>query len=401
MVTRAYIVGGSGGSGDAVIGGLSVVLRQALSLQDAGVEQVFVIDGPADRLRADRRLRLRVEERGADAAGSDADAIVAAAGTIWHPSIVARLARTSIDAGRAIACASDAGHAAIYLCGRNRVAEIVAALASGRSIGDAAPSACRPGEFIATTTTDADRRVATTLLLRSLQKPSDGLASRYLHRPISRAVTRWLLPWPVTPNAMTLFAAVFGVAGAIVASRGGYWRVLAGAALFEVQNILDGCDGEIARLKYLRSRGGEWLDQVIDDVLNIAFLIAVAIALTRGGSRYAMWTAVVAAAAQAIHAAGLYAGLLLKGGGRGSVARLRWWVGGGQGGSVAGDLTRRDILSAAYVVAAALDLVAVIFVWHAALTVGSAVVTTLQWIVWGGPGVQTEGDGVADGAAAV
>ena len=68
-------------------------------------------------------------------------------------------------------------------------------------------------------------------LLRSLEKPTDGLASRYLHRAISREITRIVLPWRVTPNAMTIVAALFGFLGVAIAYRGGYGNLLAGAAL--------------------------------------------------------------------------------------------------------------------------------------------------------------------------
>jgi phosphatidylglycerophosphate synthase len=397
VVTRAYIVDAV--SGGAAVGGLTVLLRQALSLQDAGVDGLIVVGGSGAAMRSDARVRLRIDEAHADGLPPDATAIVVSADVVWHPSLVKRLSRTHVAADEVISCRSPGGDAALYLCGRDRVRSVVLALAARRvPVIESVPFTLEPREFVASARTDGERRRATTLLLRSLAKPSDGLASRHLHRPISRLVTRALLSRQVTPNAMTLFAAVFGVAGAFVAARGGYWNVLAGTGLFEVQNILDGCDGEIARLKYLRSRSGEWLDQVIDDALNIAILASIGVALARGGHPFARTVTIVAVVAQAVHVAGLYAGLLIKAGGRGSVARLRWWIGSGEGGTFVGDLTRRDILSAAYVAAAAMNGVAVVFLWHAALTVGSAVVTTLQWIVWGGPGVQAEGDGAAERA---
>ncbi|HEV3139609.1 MAG TPA: CDP-alcohol phosphatidyltransferase family protein, partial [Vicinamibacterales bacterium] len=202
-----------------------------------------------------------------------------------------------------------------------------------------------------------------------------------------------------TPNAMTIVAALFGIAGVLIAYRGGYANFLAGAALFWIQNILDGCDGEIARMKYLRSRAGEWLDQIVDDALNIAFLVAVGLALARGGQRFAWWLTAIAVVAQVVHVVGLYAALLFRAGGRGSVAMLRWWVGDPTENRTLGDLTRRDVLSLAYLVAALLNVIAIVFVWQTALTVGSAVVTTLQWAVWGGPGVQTDGGAEPAGEA--
>ena len=98
---------------------------------------------------------------------------------------------------------------------------------------------------------------------------------------------------------------------------------------------------------------------------------------------------------------GLYAGLIVKAGGRGSVATLKWWV----GDAIAnpdrrslGDFTRRDFLSLFYVVCALFNVVAVALVWHVAVTIGSAIVTTWQWIAWGGPDVYADADGVTDPA---
>jgi phosphatidylglycerophosphate synthase len=403
MIKRAYLVGNGAVRVDLEIGGLSSLLRQALSLQDAGIEELFLVGAPPDVIPGDPRLRLRV---GSDPTAHDRDAIVAIAGCVWHPAIVRRLVRTSIDPESVIAVASS--EAAIYACGSRRVATVIAALGSDIDtrlrIDKRDPG---PGEFIvlprrsrkAKATTDADRAKATTLLLRSLEKSTDGVVSRRLHRPLSRAVTEQLLRWPVTPNMMTLFAAAFGIAGVAVAWRGGYLNILIGALLFEVQNVLDGCDGEIARLKYLRSRAGEWLDQVIDDVLNITFLSAVGVALSRDGGQWAWRLTVICIAAQVIHVIGLYSGLILRAGGRGNVATLRWWVGGtGNGGSgrMLGDLTRRDFVSFAYVVSALLNLAVVAFIWHALITVGSAIVSTLQWIAWNGPEVYAEADGMTD-----
>ena len=416
MIKRAYLVGGLRAVPDDQIGGLPILLRQALSLQDAGIDDIVLVGVSALSLRADPRLRIAVHEMPGAPTQSVVDAIVAPAGCVWHPAIARRLARMPIGPSEWVGVGS--GTAVVYACGRLRVAEIVGLLATATAPPgvEGAPVAPRPPEFVIVPRTASERRTATTCLLQSLEKPTDGIASRHLHRPISLAITRRLLPYRITPNQMTLAASVFGVAGVAMAFRGGYWPLLAGAALFETQNILDGCDGEIARLTYLRSRAGEWLDQVIDDVLNIAFLSCVGFALARQGHPYAWWLAFVSLVFQVVHVAGLYSGLILKAGGRGNVATLRWWVGGNSSAEAAdgpvrpvrlrairtaGDLTRRDFIAVSYLVCTALNIVSVIFVWHVAVTIGSALVTTLQWIAWGGPDVQSADDVRADAASEV
>jgi phosphatidylglycerophosphate synthase len=192
----------------------------------------------------------------------------------------------------------------------------------------------------------------------------------------------------------------------LIVSRGGYWSVLAGTALFEAQGILDGCDGEIARIKHLQSRAGEWFDQVADDVLNIALLISVGVGLAAEGYRYVLPLTKVALVAQIVYAVALYAGLLKHGGG-GSVARLRWWIDGprppaspGRDRSsdrfwrfiigTFGDLTRRDFISFFYLASAIAGWLHAAFVWQALVTIGSGVATSVQWLVWGGPELQSQ-----------
>ena len=398
MIRRACLVGPP--AGDEVIAGLPILLRQALSLQDAGIDVLILIGLSSSSLRGDPRVRLALVESTADDGSlRESPAIIARAGTIWHPRVVRRLVRTAIDADGIVAVGSPA--AAVVLCGNNRVPGTLAATrADLSSVPAALPHA---PEFVIQPLDDAGRREATRLLLRSLDKPADGFVSRHLHRPISRSVTGRLLPWPITPNAMTVIAALFGLVGVAVAIRGGYWNLVAGAVLFELQNVLDGCDGEIARLKHLRSWAGEWLDQVVDDVVNIAFLVGVGLGIANGNADHwaarLVWIALVA---QVVHVIGLYAGLIVKAGGRGSVATLRWWVGGGTETDARsrflGDLTRRDFYSLLYVVTALLNAPAIALVWHAVVTVCSAVVSTVQWIAYRGPEYDADTDGIADPA---
>ena len=161
--------------------------------------------------------------------------------------------------------------------------------------------------------------------MRTLFKPTDGIISRKLNRHISLQVTRALLDTPVTPNQMTLVAMAFGLAAIGVVWYCGAAGLIAGAVLLQIQSILDGCDGEISRLKYLRSRLGEWLDQVFDDVVNLGYFAVVGYTLYAAGSSIAGWLTVLGAGAHLVYQAALYTALLTRGGGSGSVTSIRWW----------------------------------------------------------------------------
>ena len=127
-----------------------------------------------------------------------------------------------------------------------------------------------------------DERGDALELLRRSGKPQDGLVSRYLNRPISRAVTAQLLKYPITPSGWTLFILIFPIGGALLFLRGTYSAIVAGMILFQLYSALDGCDGEIARIKHLESESGRRLDSWCDIGSNI--LLAFALGLGLGGS---------------------------------------------------------------------------------------------------------------------
>ena len=117
--------------------------------------------------------------------------------------------------------------------------------------------------------------------LRAGGKSQDGLVSRLVNRPISRAVSRALLQTPVTPNAWTLLIFIFPLIGAVFLARGDYANVVAGILFFQIYSILDGCDGEIARARYLESPRGRQLDTACDVIGNLLLVLALGVGLSR------------------------------------------------------------------------------------------------------------------------
>jgi phosphatidylglycerophosphate synthase len=118
-------------------------------------------------------------------------------------------------------------------------------------------------------------------LLRHSGKSQDGIVSKFLNRPISRVITRLLLKLPITPNAWTILTFALAPVAFVFLVRGDYTGFLAGTAVFQVINILDGCDGEIARAKYLDSERGRRLDAFCDFLANLIFVLCLGIGLFR------------------------------------------------------------------------------------------------------------------------
>lgn len=138
--------------------------------------------------------------------------------------------------------------------------------------------------------TPADLAEARRKLLASLRKASDGPISRYLNRPLSTALSRLLVHTPVTPNQISVSTLVLSLIGAGFAVAGGYLNFLVAGLLFQIASIVDGTDGEIAKLKFLSSHRGEWVDTVCDNLSYLAFLVGLTIGVYRSGfpSYYAL-----------------------------------------------------------------------------------------------------------------
>jgi len=105
---------------------------------------------------------------------------------------------------------------------------------------------------------------AEKILMGTLRKSSDGPVSRYLNRPLSTRISKHLLKTPLTPNMISFASFIVSIIGALLFFQGGWLSLAMGGALVQLSSILDGCDGEIARLKFKRTEFGGWFDSVLD-----------------------------------------------------------------------------------------------------------------------------------------
>lgn len=113
-------------------------------------------------------------------------------------------------------------------------------------------------------------------LLQGLVKDTEGFMSKHFERKISLSLTRHAVITPMTPNEMTIFSALIGVVGACFFLSPSRWMNFVGALLFWLSSVLDGCDGEMARLKFIESRFGGVLDFWADNVVHSAVFFCIA-----------------------------------------------------------------------------------------------------------------------------
>ncbi|MBI4051244.1 MAG: CDP-alcohol phosphatidyltransferase family protein [Elusimicrobia bacterium] len=112
-----------------------------------------------------------------------------------------------------------------------------------------------------------------------LSKPQDSFISRYFDRRISGAITCRLVKTSVTPNQVTWVSITLGLLGTLLLLSPGTYLGFVGTLFIWFHSVLDGCDGELARLKNMQSRWGALLDFFGDNVVHVALFSALAVGL--------------------------------------------------------------------------------------------------------------------------
>jgi choline kinase/phosphatidylglycerophosphate synthase len=121
--------------------------------------------------------------------------------------------------------------------------------------------------------TPADVRAARRAHRRSLTKASDGPVARYLNRPVSTRVSMAIARFRPHPDVLSVIAFLLGLGGAAL-----LWTGTGPAAAVAVQlaSILDGVDGEVARLQNRARAQGALLDGVLDRLADAAVAAGLA-----------------------------------------------------------------------------------------------------------------------------
>jgi phosphatidylglycerophosphate synthase len=114
-------------------------------------------------------------------------------------------------------------------------------------------------------------------IIRATAKPTDGIVSRHINRPVSQAISAHLLrlSW-ISPGHATFANVLVGLAMvAALVHLPAHLALIVGALLFQAASVLDGVDGEIARATFRESPRGAMLDSLVDAVTNLAFVAGV------------------------------------------------------------------------------------------------------------------------------
>jgi phosphatidylglycerophosphate synthase len=256
------------------IAGLPLLRRIVLAAERAGFERVLVHRLACPDARLLESTGAGVLGLGAAAADGPARVVLLPANVLpqtrWlHSLREAPLPPDTLELDPSVVAAIESGRPGDILeaaAGAATAEDLIGTLSRHLTCTDR--SADPAGRFPLATAADAGR--AEAWLLRSLIKDAEGFMSRHVERPLSLALTRRLVATRMTPNAMTFVSLAVGLLGAPFFLSSELAGQLTGALLFLTHSILDGCDGELARLKFLESRYGALLDFWGDNLVHVA-----------------------------------------------------------------------------------------------------------------------------------
>jgi phosphatidylglycerophosphate synthase len=121
-----------------------------------------------------------------------------------------------------------------------------------------------------------DKAVAEKYLSEAIRHATTGPVARFLNKRISLPISIFLSKLWISPNAITAFNIIIGVfSGVFIADGNNYWAILFGATLFQAASIIDGCDGEVAKLTFRGSKFGQYIDTISDNLSLASVLIGL------------------------------------------------------------------------------------------------------------------------------
>ena len=293
----------------ARLAGLPLAERVLRPAHRAGYSRIVVWlpDGtcngePSSRLRrlartiggAVRIARNENEWRNALAELAPTDAVTAiGAGTVVSTALLedARDLPVTTDGVRDVPAGPDfrvSGVLRLTAAGAASPAAVLAQLAERRQRAEPLPSGVDVSHGRARlalrVTTPADLPVAEQTIRRSSYKDTDAKVARF-NRRMSLPISIALMPTPLTPNQLSVMLVAIGFYSAWLFSTGHYAAGVLGAFFSLAASVLDGCDGEIARLRYQESALGCWIETFGD----YSYYIAIFIGLTIGAVRQTGW----------------------------------------------------------------------------------------------------------------
>ena len=289
-IEQGILVFPAGAATDVQIAGRTLLQRGIRTMASAGIERVLVVL-PPDHAPISKSLvpdlDIQVEQTTPEAARlPDAPFLLLRGDCVHHPSSLQALVDAGLQRDDLVAQTSDSGRVSsgAFLCAPG-------ALPPDALTGDLWSSlAARPHrcEDIAPhlwqrVGDKRSARAAKNMLFDQVSKATSGTVARLLNVRISVPISKLIVDTGISPNMVTFFMVLCpGLFAAYLATQpDDYLRLACAGVLWQLASILDGCDGEIARVKLAETKFGAWFDTVTDNLAYLCGYIALMIGMWR------------------------------------------------------------------------------------------------------------------------
>jgi phosphatidylglycerophosphate synthase len=266
------------------VGGLTLFERHMFTAARAGIKSIWIATHKPDDIRAEPRLPQGLEVRWVPKGGGTLTECAApylglSADHLLRVDTLAHIARTPRAESVSYEDTAGLGVVQVVLSRDEAVSRHKQPLPEGTYRRLEAP---------------INGEETVDWLMAAGPKSQDGFMARHFDRHISLSVSRRLLDTSVTPNMMTICSTALGLLGASLflgTTRAWY---IPGALLIWLHSVLDGCDGELARVRFEESPFGADLDFWGDNLVHLALFTCLGVGFFKDNGFHTLVLAAVA-----------------------------------------------------------------------------------------------------------
>ena len=275
-IEQGILVFPAGTATEVKVAGRTLLQRGIRTMASAGIKRVLVVLPPGHAPSGKSPvpdLDIQVEQTTPEAAcPPDAPLLLLRGDCVHHHSSLQALIDAGLQRADLVAQTSDGVSSGAFLCAPGALppdaltGDLWSALAARpHRRADIAPHLWQR------VTDKPSAHQAKNMLFEQVSKATSGTVARLLNVRISVPISKLIVDTGISPNAVTFFMVLCpGLLAAYLATQPDSYLRLAGAGvLWQLASILDGCDGEIARVKLAETKFGAWFDTVTD---NLAYL---------------------------------------------------------------------------------------------------------------------------------
>lgn len=281
-IEQGILVFPAGAATNIQVAGRTLLQRGIRTLASAGIKRVLVVLPPGQAPLGKSPvpdLDIQVEQTTPEAARPpDAPVLLLAGDCVHHHSSLRALIDAGLQRDALVAQTSDGVRSGAFLCAAGALPPdaLTGALWSSLAARPHRREASAP-HLWQRVTDERSARAAKNMLFDQVSKATSGTVARLLNVRISVPISKLLVDTGISPNMATFFLVLCpGLLAAYLATQpDDYLRLACAGLLWQLASILDGCDGEIARVKLAETRFGAWFDTLTDTLAYLCWYVAL------------------------------------------------------------------------------------------------------------------------------